>query len=165
MPATSSQWRRLRPSPSTPVATPPSRSGSVPGTTPNRKRCLSTFSAQTSTSLRGVPRTCPAYRGMSPSSRWIFGSEPDPPSGAKKGDPLCVEIGCASPHQKFSIKKGLLRSPGYVRSRVSRSERGYMKMARPIEPRNSRTSGLGIPHSSPAMKNDPTREATLLLTS
>ena len=46
--------------------------------------------------------------------------------GAKKGEPLCVEIGCTSPHQKFSIKKGLLRSPGYVRSRVPRSERGYM---------------------------------------
>src|SRR5688572_9361105 len=38
-------------------------------------------------------------------------------------------------------------------------------MARPTEPRNSRTSGLGIPHSSPATKNGPTREATLLLTS
>jgi hypothetical protein len=40
-----------------------------------------------------------------------------------------------------------------------------MKMARPTEPRNSRASGLGIPHSSPATKNGPTREATLLLTS
>src|SRR5688572_29853982 len=90
--------------------------------------------------------------------------EPDPPSGAKKGEPLRVKI-----FLKKTIKGPLafsqLRSPGYVRSRVSRSERGYMKMARPIEPRNSRTSGLGIPHSSPATKKSPTREATLSLTS
>jgi hypothetical protein len=192
MPATSSQRRRLRPSLSTPVATPPSRSGSVPGSTPNRKQCSSTSSAQTPTSLRGVPRTCPAYRGMSPSTRRIFeqepdlsngfcaddtrglctppgkaachrrrsgtwnaqagrrsrrglqqrlerptatsllplrrfqavrtprsraslshqgraglaSAEPDPPSGAKKEEPLCVEIGCTSPHQKFFDPKG-----------------------------------------------------------
>jgi hypothetical protein len=56
----------------------------------------------------------------------LASTEPDPPSGAKKGEPLCIEIGCTSPHQKFSIKKGLLHSPGYVRSRVPRSERGYM---------------------------------------
>jgi hypothetical protein len=62
------------------VATPPSRSGSVPGSTPNRKQCSSTFSARTPLFSRGVPRTCPAYRGMSPSTRWIFGSEPDPPN-------------------------------------------------------------------------------------
>jgi hypothetical protein len=28
--------------------------------------------------LRGVPRTCRAYRGMSPSTRWISELEPDP---------------------------------------------------------------------------------------
>jgi hypothetical protein len=37
----------------------------------------------------------------------LASAELDPPSGAKKGEPLCVEIGCTSPHQKFSIKKGL----------------------------------------------------------
>jgi hypothetical protein len=40
--------------------------------------CSSTFSAQTSTFSRGVPRTCPAYRGMSPSTHWISELEPDP---------------------------------------------------------------------------------------
>jgi hypothetical protein len=72
------QRRRLSPSPSTPTATPPSRSGSAPSSIPNRKWCSSTFSARTPTFLRGVPRTCPAYRGMSPSTRWISELEPDP---------------------------------------------------------------------------------------
>jgi hypothetical protein len=45
---------------------------------PNRKQCSSTFSARTPRCLRGVPRTCPAYRGMSPSTRWIFKLERDP---------------------------------------------------------------------------------------
>jgi hypothetical protein len=35
-------------------------------------------SAQTPTFSRGVPRTCPAYRGKSPSTRWISELEPDP---------------------------------------------------------------------------------------
>jgi hypothetical protein len=35
---------------------------------PNRKQCSSTFSARTPNFLRGVPRTCPTYRGMSPST-------------------------------------------------------------------------------------------------
>ena len=61
-----------------PVATPPSRPGSVPSSTPNRKQCSSTFSAQTPKSLRGVPRTCLAYRGMSLSTRWISELDPDP---------------------------------------------------------------------------------------
>jgi hypothetical protein len=52
------------------------RIGSEP--TPNRKQCSSTFSAQTPTFSCGVPRTCPAYRGMSPSTRWISELEPDP---------------------------------------------------------------------------------------
>jgi hypothetical protein len=56
----------------------------------------------------------------------LASAEPDPPSGAKKGEPLRVEIGCTFPHQKISIQKGLLRSPGYVKSRVPRNERGYM---------------------------------------
>jgi hypothetical protein len=45
---------------------------------PNRKQCSSTFSARTPRFLRGVPRTCLAYRGMSPSTRWISELEPDP---------------------------------------------------------------------------------------
>jgi hypothetical protein len=45
------------------------RYGSAPSSTPNRKQCSSTFSARTPKSLRGVPRTCLAYRGMSPSTR------------------------------------------------------------------------------------------------
>jgi hypothetical protein len=32
------------------------------------EQCSPTFSAQTPKFLRGVPRTCPAYRGMSPST-------------------------------------------------------------------------------------------------
>jgi hypothetical protein len=63
-----------------PAAMPPSRSGSAPSSIPNRKQCSSTFSARTPTSSRGVPRTCPAYRGMSPSTRWISEPEPDPSS-------------------------------------------------------------------------------------
>jgi hypothetical protein len=47
---------------------------------PNRKQCSSTFSARTPTSSRGVPRTCLAYRGMSPSTRWTSEPEPDPSS-------------------------------------------------------------------------------------
>jgi hypothetical protein len=66
--------------PSTPAATPPSRSGSAPSSIPNRKQCLSTFFAQTPTFSHGVPRTCPTYRGMSPSTRWISEPEPDPSS-------------------------------------------------------------------------------------
>jgi hypothetical protein len=42
------------------------------------KQCSSTFSAQTPKSLHGVPRTCPAYRGMSPSTHWTSELEPDP---------------------------------------------------------------------------------------
>jgi hypothetical protein len=42
------------------------------------KQCSSTFSAQTPTFSRGVPQTCPAYRGMSPSTRWISKLGPDP---------------------------------------------------------------------------------------
>jgi hypothetical protein len=61
-----------------PAVTPPSRSGSAPSSIPNRKQCSSTFSAQMPTFSRGVPRTCPAYRGMSPSTRWISELEPDP---------------------------------------------------------------------------------------
>jgi hypothetical protein len=77
-PATSSEQRRLSPSLSTPATTPPSRSRSAPSSTPNRKQCSSTFSARTPKSSRGVPRTCLAYRGMSPSTRWISELEPDP---------------------------------------------------------------------------------------
>jgi hypothetical protein len=49
-----------------------------PSSTPNRKQCSSTFSVQTPTFSRGVPRTCPAYRGMSPSTRWISKLGADP---------------------------------------------------------------------------------------
>jgi hypothetical protein len=77
-PATSSQQRRLNPSLSTPTTTPPSKYGLAPSSTPNRKQCSSTFSARTPRFLRGVPRTCLAYRGMSPSTRWISELEPDP---------------------------------------------------------------------------------------
>jgi hypothetical protein len=77
-PATSNQRRRLSPPPSTPATTPPSKSGSAPRSTPNRKQYLSTFSARTPRCLHGVPRTCPTYRGMSPSTRWISELEPDP---------------------------------------------------------------------------------------
>jgi hypothetical protein len=61
MPTTLNQQRRLSPSLSTPATTPPSRSGSAPSSTPNRKQCSSTFSTQTPRFLRGVPRTCQAY--------------------------------------------------------------------------------------------------------
>jgi hypothetical protein len=77
-PATSSQLRRSNPSLSTPATTPPSRSGSAPRSTPNRKQCSLTFSVQMPKFLRGVPRTCLAYQGMSPSTRWISELEPDP---------------------------------------------------------------------------------------
>jgi hypothetical protein len=77
-PATSNQLRRLTPSLSTPATTPASKSGSAPSSTPNRKQCSSTFSAQVPIFLRGVPRTCRAYRGMSPSTRWISELELDP---------------------------------------------------------------------------------------
>jgi hypothetical protein len=70
--------RRLNLSLSTPATTPPSRSGSALSSIPNRKQCSSTFSTQTPTSSRGVPRTCPAYRGMSPSTHWTSELEPDP---------------------------------------------------------------------------------------
>jgi hypothetical protein len=61
-----------------PATTPPSRSGSAPSSTPNRKQCSSTFSAQAPKFSRGVPWTCLAYRGMSPSTPWIYELEPDP---------------------------------------------------------------------------------------
>jgi hypothetical protein len=54
------------------------KSGSASSLTPNRKQCSSTFSAQTLKFLRGVPRTCPAYRGMSPSTHWTFEPTLDP---------------------------------------------------------------------------------------
>jgi hypothetical protein len=77
-PATSSQQRRLSPSLLTPATTPLGKSRSAPSSTPNRKQCSLTSSAQTPRFLRGVPRTCLAYRGMSPSTRWISELEPDP---------------------------------------------------------------------------------------
>jgi hypothetical protein len=77
-PATSNQQRRLSPSLSTLATTPPSRSGSAPSSTLNRKQCSSTFSARTPRFLRGAPRTCLAYRGKSPSTHWISELEPDP---------------------------------------------------------------------------------------
>jgi hypothetical protein len=79
-PATSSQPRRSSLSLSTPAMTPARKSGSAPSSTPNRKQCSSTFSAQTPKFLRGVPRTCRAYRGMSPSTHWTSELEPDPSS-------------------------------------------------------------------------------------
>jgi hypothetical protein len=77
-PATSNQLRRLSPSLSTSATTPASKSGSAPSSTLNRKQCSSTFSAQTPKFSRGVPRACRAYRGMSPSTRWISELGPDP---------------------------------------------------------------------------------------
>jgi hypothetical protein len=77
-PATLNQLRRLSPSLSTPATTPASKSESAPSSTPNRKQCSSNFFAQTPKFLRGVPRTCWAYRGMSPSTRWISELGPDP---------------------------------------------------------------------------------------
>jgi hypothetical protein len=77
-PATSNRLRRLSSSPSTPATTPASKSGSVPSSTPNRKQCSSTFSVQTPKFLRGVPRTCLTYRGMSLSTHWISEPVPDP---------------------------------------------------------------------------------------
>jgi hypothetical protein len=77
-PATSNQQRRLSPSLSTPATMPPSRSGSALSLTPNRKQCSSTFSARMPMFLRGVPRTCLAYRGKSLSTHWISELEPDP---------------------------------------------------------------------------------------
>jgi hypothetical protein len=41
----------------------------------------------------------------------LASAEPDPPSGAKKGEPLRVKIGCTSPHPKFSTKKGFCVLP------------------------------------------------------
>jgi hypothetical protein len=61
-----------------PATTPTRKSGSAPSSTPNRKQCSSTFSAQTPKFLRGVPRTCPTYRGMSPSTHWTSEPVPDP---------------------------------------------------------------------------------------
>jgi hypothetical protein len=77
-PATSNRPRQLSMSLSTPATTPARKSGSTPSSTPNRKQCSSTFSTQTLKFLRGVPRTCPAYRGMSPSTHWTFEPVPDP---------------------------------------------------------------------------------------
>jgi hypothetical protein len=78
MPATLNQLRRSSPSPLTPATTPASKSRLAPSSTPNRKQCSSTFSVQTPKFLCGVPRTCPAYRGMSSSTHWISESVPDP---------------------------------------------------------------------------------------
>jgi hypothetical protein len=40
----------------------------------------------------------------------LASAEPDPPLGAKKGEPLFFKIGCTSPHPKFSIKKAFALS-------------------------------------------------------
>jgi hypothetical protein len=77
-PATSNWPRRLSLSLSTPSTTPTRKSESAPSSTPNRKQCSSTFSTQTLNFLRGVPRTCLAYRGMLPSTRWTSEPVPDP---------------------------------------------------------------------------------------
>jgi hypothetical protein len=77
-PATSNQLRRLSPSLSTLATTPAGKSGSAPSSTPNRKQCSSTFSVQMSKFLCGVPRTCLAYRGMSPCTHWISEPVSDP---------------------------------------------------------------------------------------
>jgi hypothetical protein len=116
--------------------------------TPDRKQCSPTFSAQTPMSLRGVPRTCPACRGTPPSTRWIFGPKSHPsgslsasvikegsasprqsptlPRGLKRGNPSVSRLGVLLRVKNFQSKRSLLRSPGYVRSKVSGSERGYM---------------------------------------
>jgi hypothetical protein len=103
------------------VATHPSRSGSVPGSTPNRKQYSSTFPAQTPTFLRGVPRTCPAYQGMSPSTRRIFGQEPDSSNGLCTDDAWglrpspthtresVIKEGSASPRRNPTLPRGLKR--------------------------------------------------------
>jgi len=41
------------------------------------KACSSTFSVRMPTCLHGVPRTCLAYRGKSPSTPWKFEPSPD----------------------------------------------------------------------------------------
>jgi hypothetical protein len=86
------------------VATPLSRSGSVPSSTPSKKQCSSTFSARTPTFSRGVPRACPAYQGMSPSTRRIFGQEPDPSNGLCADDTrgLRTPPGKAACHRRRS---------------------------------------------------------------
>jgi hypothetical protein len=61
-----------------PATTPARKSRSAPKSTPNRKQCSSTFSAQTLNFLGGVPRTCQAYRGMSPSTHWTSEPMPNP---------------------------------------------------------------------------------------
>jgi hypothetical protein len=76
--ATLNQSRQLSPSLSTPATTPARKSRSAPSLTPNRKQCSSTFSAQTPKFLRGVPQTCQAYQGMSPSTHWTSELGPDP---------------------------------------------------------------------------------------
>jgi hypothetical protein len=61
-----------------PTTTPARKSGSALRSNPNRKQCSSTFSAQTPKFLRGVPRTCQAYQGMSSSTHWTSEPVPDP---------------------------------------------------------------------------------------
>jgi hypothetical protein len=70
----------VKSSPLTQAATPPSGSGSAPGSIPNRKQYSPTFSARAPTSSRGVPQICPAYRGIPPTTRWTSEPEPDPSS-------------------------------------------------------------------------------------
>jgi hypothetical protein len=84
--------------------TPLSRSGSVPSSTPSKKQCSSTFSARTPTFSRGVPRAYPAYQGMSPSTRRIFGQEPDPSNGLCADDTrgLRTPPGKAACHRRRS---------------------------------------------------------------
>jgi hypothetical protein len=55
----------------------------------------------------------------------LASAEPDPPSGAKRGNPSASRLGVPLRVQNFRSKR-LLRSSGYVRSRAPRSERGCM---------------------------------------
>jgi hypothetical protein len=144
MPATSSQRGRFRPPLSTPVATPPSVSGSALGSAPDRKQCSATSLAQTSTFLRRVPRACPPCRGMSPSTRRISGQEPDSPNGLCANDARglrpfpthtyesIIKEGSASPRQSPTLPRGLKKgNPSHrVRTYRSASEKLFFRSRR-----------------------------------
>ena len=155
--ATSSQRRRLRPSLSTPVATPLGRSGSVPSSTPNKKQCSSTSSARTPTFSRGVPRACLARRGMSPSTRRIFGQEPDPSNGLCADDTrgLRTPPGKAACHRRRSGARNAQVGRRSRRGLQQRSERPIATPRLPLRrfqavrthslPRKSQSSRKGRP--------------------
>jgi hypothetical protein len=75
----------------------------------------------------------------------LASAKPDPPSRARRGDPLCVKIFLG----KRSFLPECLSCFSTTLKAGSQNRRSTRKKPRLTEPRDSYASGIRIPHSSP----------------